>query len=169
MTTSNYSAMVLNLTQHLGNEDQKKDGLRDVNNISLLKSYLDVPEDALKASDDVLDGLLNGKVQRIIAEFVLPEQAKRLLGFAEQFDPATGPTEGTAEILNAAWRSFHLRVMVGGAPILMEKLLPALVKVGAVPVYSLSARDSRDELQPDGSIKKVSYHRHLRFREARVS
>lgn len=162
-----FYSLVLNLTAHMGSQDQIADGLEDVEDIARLKAYLDVPEEALKASDSVLDGILDGKVQGIISDFILPLQAKRLLQFAEAYDPCTGPVGPTAQILNAARSALGLRAMVGGAPILMERLLPALKSIGVVPVYSLSARVSQDEPQPDGSTKKVSVHRHIRFREAK--
>jgi len=37
-------------------------------------------------------------------------------------------------------------------------------KRGIIPVYAESVRDSTEEIQPDGSVKKVSVFRHKAFR-----
>lgn len=170
-----FYSLVLNLTAHTATLDQIADGLEDVDDVSQLKAYLDVPEEALTASDAVLDGILDGKVHGIISTFILPIQAERIQQFAESLAlssfraalGAAGPADTISDILNAARSAFSFRAMVGGAPILMERLIPALESIGVVPVYSLSARVSQDEIQPDGSTRKVSVHRHIRFRAAR--
>jgi hypothetical protein len=56
-------------------------------------------------------------------------------------------------------------MMVGGAPYLMGPLETALRQEGFLPVYAFSKRESVDEPQPDGSIKKVSVFRHAGFVE----
>jgi hypothetical protein len=56
--------------------------------------------------------------------------------------------------------------MIGGAPFFMPVLEAALVRKGITPVYAFSRRETVDEEQPDGSVRKVSVFRHLGFVEA---
>jgi hypothetical protein len=61
---------------------------------------------------------------------------------------------------------FEGMVLVQGHPGVTYMVVSRLKGVpGITPVYAESARDSREEQQPDGSIKKVSVFRHLGFRE----
>ena len=57
------------------------------------------------------------------------------------------------------------RVMIGGAPFFMEPLAQALRHHELVPVYAFSVRESVDEPQPDGSVRKVAVFRHGGFIE----
>lgn len=54
--------------------------------------------------------------------------------------------------------------MVGGAPSMMVPLEAALRSVGIQPVYSLSRRESVDQHQPDGSVRKVAIFKHAGWR-----
>jgi hypothetical protein len=52
--------------------------------------------------------------------------------------------------------------MLGGAPYLMGPLEDALRGAGIRPVYAFSLRAGvEDELQPDGSVRKVQVFRHV--------
>jgi hypothetical protein len=55
--------------------------------------------------------------------------------------------------------------MIGGAPYLMGKLEDMLHRKGCTPVYAFSRRESVEELQTDGSVKKVNVFRHVGFVE----
>ena len=57
-------------------------------------------------------------------------------------------------------------VMIGGAPFLMGPLEKALKDAGLKVVYAFSRRESEDQHQPDGSVKKVAVFRHAGFIEA---
>ena len=59
----------------------------------------------------------------------------------------------------------HHTVMVGGAPYFMSFLEKALKAQGHKPVYAFSRRRSVDQLQPDGTVKKVAVFQHLGFVE----
>lgn len=50
--------------------------------------------------------------------------------------------------------------MIGGAPFLMGALEAALVNVGVEPLYAFSRRESVEEVQADGSVRKVNVFRH---------
>lgn len=57
-------------------------------------------------------------------------------------------------------------ILVHGHPGVTYLVVSRLKGVpGIVPVYAESVRDSVEEKQPDGSVKKVSVFRHLGFRE----
>lgn len=53
--------------------------------------------------------------------------------------------------------------MIGGAPWLMHPLHKALEGLGIKPHYAFSRRESVEETQPDGSIRKVAVFRHVGF------
>ena len=53
--------------------------------------------------------------------------------------------------------------MIGGAPFLMAPLEEALRRVGIVPLYAFSTRESVEQVQPDGSVRKVAVFRHQGF------
>jgi hypothetical protein len=60
------------------------------------------------------------------------------------------------------------RVMIGGAPYLMGALEKAIIECtdwGFCPVYAFSKRESVDQVQPDGSVKKTAVFRHCGFVE----
>jgi hypothetical protein len=56
--------------------------------------------------------------------------------------------------------------MIGGALWLMEPLADALRKAGVTPQFSFSERNSVDQVQPDGSTKKIVAHKHLAWVDA---
>lgn len=54
----------------------------------------------------------------------------------------------------------HGRAMIGGAPWLMGPLAAALRDRGIEPLYAFSRRESVDQVQPDGSVRKTAVFRH---------
>ncbi|MDA8146485.1 MAG: hypothetical protein M0Z27_10560 [Thermaerobacter sp.] len=58
--------------------------------------------------------------------------------------------------------------LIGGAPYLMGPLEVALCAVGVVPLYAFSVRESVEQVQADGSVRKVQVFRHLGFVEGTV-
>lgn len=54
----------------------------------------------------------------------------------------------------------HGRAMIGGAPWLMGPLAAALRERGIDPVFAFSRRESIDQVQPDGSVRKIAVFRH---------
>lgn len=59
----------------------------------------------------------------------------------------------------------HHKVMIGGAPFFMGRLEAALKAQGHQPVYAFSRRESVDQVQSDGSIRKTAVFKHLGFIE----
>lgn len=55
------------------------------------------------------------------------------------------------------------KAMIGGAPWLMGALEAALLEQRIQPVYAFSVRESSEQQQPDGSIRKVNVFRHAGF------
>jgi len=53
--------------------------------------------------------------------------------------------------------------MIGGAPFLMSRLIKELQEVNITPLYAFSVRESVDEPQPDGGIKKIVVFKHRGF------
>lgn len=56
-------------------------------------------------------------------------------------------------------------LLLAGAPFLMSTLEIFAALRGWKPVYAFSKRESVEELQPDGSIKKISVFKHAGFVE----
>lgn len=56
-------------------------------------------------------------------------------------------------------------IMIGGAPYLMAPLIESLQKRGYHVVFAFSKRESVDQPQPDGSVKKTSMFKHAGFVE----
>jgi hypothetical protein len=61
--------------------------------------------------------------------------------------------------------SFSGSVMIGGAPFYMAPLERALKMRGIRTLYAFSKRESVDQAQADGSIKKTQVFRHAGFVE----
>jgi len=57
------------------------------------------------------------------------------------------------------------RAMIGGAPYFMSKLERVLSEFDISPMYAFSKRESVDQPQPDGSVRKVQVFRHAGFVE----
>jgi len=55
------------------------------------------------------------------------------------------------------------KAMIGGAPWLMGALEKALLEQRIQPVYAFSVRESVEQQQPDGSVRKVNVFRHAGF------
>ena len=53
--------------------------------------------------------------------------------------------------------------MIGGAPWLMSSIENALRDHRITPIYAFSVRESAEQVQPDGSVRKVNIFRHAGF------
>ena len=56
--------------------------------------------------------------------------------------------------------------MIGGAPYLMSALEKELKAAGITPLYAFSTRESVEQKQLDGGVRKVNIFRHIGFVEA---
>lgn len=130
--------MILNLTQHASTPEQK--------------AQLVVEPRMTKA-----------KIQKLLTFEEIPTReeiearASELAEIAaEEASMYAGDTDNTIWIT---------RVMIGGAPYLMAALEKALRERGFTPVYAFSKRESVEQPQPDGSVKKTAVFRHIGFVE----
>lgn len=57
------------------------------------------------------------------------------------------------------------KIMIGGAPYFMSELEKQITDYMMEPVYAFSKRESVDQVQPDGSVRKVAVFRHCGFVE----
>lgn len=133
-TTDDPEMMILNLTQHLATKEQVNAGV------------IDLPESQRQQLNNLLtfDGLpSSGEVQ---------QRAANIAYYAQEWMVQFG----------IAFISGHA-VMIGGAPYLMCPLERFLTEAGFIPVYAYSQRESFEEKQPDGSVRKVNTFRHAGF------
>lgn len=97
----------------------------------------------------------------------LRTQLSELLTFEELPSAAMLRTRSIAVIglLAVAGAKCGDRVMIGGAPFLMEELSHSCREIGFVPTFAFSRRESVEKVMPDGSITKTAVFRHLGFVE----
>lgn len=128
--------MIINLTIHAATADQKAAGVVDL--------HADVQA--------VLRGLLTFET--------LPE-ARDILDRAEAIAELAitnrlGPEDDLEDPIPSA-------AMIGGALWLMAPLAAALRRRGIEPLFAFSVRETEEQAQPDGTVKKVSVFRHAGF------
>lgn len=66
----------------------------------------------------------------------------------------------------ASLASGYDKVMIGGAPFFMSTLESVLYRSGKIPCYAFSKRESAEEIQEDGSVRKINIFKHVGFVEA---
>lgn len=135
------STMILNLTQHKATPEQAAAGV------------VDLPEQ----QREELVALLT------FGELPSPAEIKRRAWAVAELaaQNGLGGDDGDDPHPRAA--------MIGGAPWLMGPLEAALWAMAIKPVYAFSMRESADQPQPDGSIRKVAVFRHAGFVDATLS
>ena len=127
--------MILNLTQHQATPDQVVHGVVD----------LPAPERAM--------------LTRLLTVDALPTRAEIIVRCNEIAKIA-------AEVIDSnpdATAYEPCQAMIGGAPWMMGALENALIGRGITAVYAFSVRESVEQLQPDGSVKKFTMFRHAGF------
>ena len=62
-----------------------------------------------------------------------------------------------------AFDAHPAQAMIGGAPWMMACLESALLDQGIAPVYAFSVRESVEQAQLDGSVRKINVFRHAGF------
>lgn len=125
---------VLNFTQHRCTQDQLDAGILDCPDPYYDKLKQLLTFDELPTAPEVW--------QRACQIADLFEQVAVDLGFDYATDEAS------------------LHAMIGGAPFLMADLEDAFNESGVLTCYAFSKRESVDQQQPDGSVKKVTVFRH---------
>ena len=82
------------------------------------------------------------------------------------FDALPTQAEIAAAAASLAWladESGKAVAMIGGAPFLMSSLEVALTEIGIRPIYAYSRRESVEQAQADGSVRKAAVFKHLGF------
>lgn len=133
--------MILNLTQHMATPEQLDAGVVEPSGEAKAVITALLTFDILPTQEDIeeramaLAGLAYDEIGRLAAERGFPITAD----------------EGAC-------------VMIGGAPFLMPRLEMAIRRHEPLePVYAFSERVSTEQIQPDGSVRKVNTFRHLGF------
>jgi hypothetical protein len=127
---------IINLTQHQATPEQRATGVADL------------PE------------YLRKEVSQVITfdEIPSPEEmkirAQQVVGIFRRGQDVLSQ-EGTIPV--------GISAMIGGAPFFMRPLEEALLADGVEPVYAFSRRESADQPQSDGTVKKVAVFRHTGF------
>lgn len=137
--------MIINLTQHPATPEQKAQGV------------IDLPPDLLSEVKAALtvEKLPLGNEIRDRAVFIAGLIASNQSG-SDRADEEGNLPEGDTGV-------FWEEAMIGGAPWLMSALEDALRDQGIEPVYAFSRRESIEEPQPDGSVKKTQVFKHIGF------
>lgn len=107
----------------------------------------------------------NATPEQVEAGVVEPKEKARvqaLLTFNSipSLDEIYERAEGLADV---ASRHGATQVMIGGAPYLMAPLEWWLIRRNILPLYSFTERVSEEQVQPDGTTRKVSTFRHVGF------
>lgn len=129
-------APILNLTQHAATPEQVAAG---------------VVEPTLVPLEQVVAGEAKKQVQALLTFDTLPH-----------LDDIERKAKTLAAI--ARWHGCT-RAMIGGAPFFMAALERALIHAGIQPIYAFSVRDSIEQPDGNGGVKKVNIFRHAGFVE----
>ncbi len=87
------------------------------------------------------------------------EALKKLLTFENL--PSKDEIQERALAIVEMLPAFFDRAMIGGAPYLMGALEKELKDAGIRPVYSFTKRESVEEVQADGSVRKTAVFKHV--------
>lgn len=126
--------MILNLTMHAATPDQIAAGVKD------LPKELRSRIIGLLTFDDIPETDYDDPDNEV------RQAAREIAKIASDF---IGGGEGAA--------------MIGGAPFLLPILAEELREVGIDPLLAFSRRETVEESQPDGSVRKVAVFRHVGF------
>lgn len=135
----------MNLTQHAATADQ------------LAAGVFDLPAD------------VRADMQALLTFGELPDEqeirarAERIAGLAALHASAEDRADDDGALPAGDAGGFALHAMIGGALWLMAPLATALREQGIEPVFAFSVRETEEQTQPDGSVRKVAVFRHAGF------
>ena len=130
--------MIINLTQHPATLDQIAAGVID------------------------LPALLATRVRELLTFNSLPTQAE-IQERAECLAHLAGRADLDLPVSDSQAGVPFRSAMIGGAPYLMSALESALRDACIQPVYAFSVRASTEEVQLDGTVRKINIFRHAGF------
>lgn len=125
--------MIVNLTQHPASSEQLASGVFDLEHTARATLREWLTFSTLPTGQEI-------------------EERARLLA---------GVAAGDSRTVDAP--SGVVYAMIGGAPFLMSALENALIERGITPLYAFSVRESTEQAQPDGSVRKLNVFRHAGF------
>ena len=100
-----------------------------------------------------------------VMDSVMAAEVKVLLTFLEL--PSREEIDERAESLALLAKAENAdAALIGGAPYLMSSLEHKLHDWGITPLYSFTERVSEEQVQADGSVKKVAVFKHVGFVQA---
>ena len=92
------------------------------------------------------------------------EDIKDILTFDDIFDTDYDQmTNRAIALATICVREGCSKAMIGGAPFFMPVLEKALCERGVKPLYAFSVRESIEQQQPDGSVRKTNVFKHVGF------
>jgi hypothetical protein len=103
-----------------------------------------------------------------VADGVIEPSNKRAVQSALTFDeiPNANEIKARAEFLAGIAKEAKVKkALIGGAPFFMSALERALIEAGITPVYAFSVRDSIEEPDGKGGVKKTNVFKHVGFVE----
>lgn len=95
------------------------------------------------------------------------EQIKELSSFSE-IPSCREMKDRASKIAKLLCNEGYRSALIGGAPYFMSSLERELVNSGITPLYAFSVRESKEEVLPDGTVRKVNFFKHLGFVKAEI-
>jgi len=135
----------MNLTQHATTSDQLAAGVFD------------------------LPAAVRAEMQALLTFGELPDEqeirarAELIAGLAAMHASAEDRADDAGLLPDGDAGGFALCAMIGGALWLMAPLAAALREQGIDPVFAFSIRETEEQKQSDGSVRKVNVFRHAGF------
>jgi hypothetical protein len=144
--------VIVNLTQHPATPEQIAQGVVDLDpedraECARLLTFDSLPtaEDLWIAADQLVELVKCSPVSEPGCRVMIADYVRRGLIEHDGYDSAI---EVECE---------------GGAPFFMEPLATLLRRGGYCPVFAFSRRESVEQVQADGSVRKVAVFRHMGF------
>lgn len=134
---------ILNLTQHDATPEQKLAGVTcgDVTDASVIEFRKLLNFDALPTPAEIR------------------QRAEKIAQYAATTSTLVDYGGDSGCVVNERFQF----AMIGGAPFLMAPLEEELRRVGITPLYAFSTRESVEQVQSDGSVRKTAVFRHQGF------
>lgn len=126
--------MIVNLTQHPATPEQVAAGVCD-------------PSPELRA-----------RLVKLLTFDEIPES-----DFDEPDNEVRRAARAIAKIASEFFGGQEGAAMIGGAPFLLPILAEELRELGIDPLLAFSRRETSEQMQPDGSVRKVAVFRHVGF------
>lgn len=139
---------IINLTQHPATPDQIASGVFD------LPAAARADLQALLTFGELPD------VQEIRS------RAEQIAGMAAMHASGEDRADDDGNLPTGDVGGFAMHAMIGGALWLMAPLAAALREQGIEPVFAFSVRETEEQKQADGSVRKVAVFRHAGFAPA---